>query len=230
MIKRFFLPFLVLFTVLSFEIPAQASEVETDVIIVIDGNSLSVGYEDIPGDLPMDPLGGMEAVDIVGSTTGTANDTGLAKGNSFVIDTSVTLLETEFWLQFQDSQTLTFYVFESQVEYGDYQDIHRHSRVVTGNGLGWYSSGAMNVNLLAGRHYIIALSWTGTLTYFFGFGGSQETTFGSQTHGFATGTDPLPSTINSEIDDYAIYFQRLVTDYATPTEKSTWGGVKALFR
>ena len=225
--------FLFLLIVLSaslIQTPAPGAGNEADVFVVIDGVTVSVGYDDLPEDLPMDPEGGLAAVDIVGETTDSATHFGRAKGNSFRIDTPVTLLESEFWLEFNDTQTLTFYVFQCPTEFGLYTDIHRHSRVVTGSGPYWYSSGALNVDLFANWHYIIAVSWNGTMTYFFGAGTSQATTFGAQTHGYAAGYDPLPVSFVSDIDDIAIYRQRLTTDYATAVEATTWGGVKALFR
>ena len=56
------------------------------------------------------------------------------------------------------------------------------------------------------------MSWSGTITYYFGVGDSQETSFGAHTHGFASGLHPLPPSFSSKINDFAIYHQRLTTD------------------
>jgi hypothetical protein len=142
----------------------------------------------------------------------------------------VTLNEAEFWLNFSNTQTLTFYVFEAPQEFGTYFEVYRDSQEVTGSGAGWYSSGPIWVDLLENYHYIIAVSWTGTTTYYFGSGDTQDISFGAYTHGYATGTDPLPETIESTVNDQAIYHQRLTTDETVGVENATWGAVKALYR
>ena len=114
-------------------------------------------------------------------------------------------------MNFTTTQTLSFYVYKSPVEFGTYEQIHVNSCVVTGAGADWYSSGPLYVPLDAGHFYIIALSWDGSLNYYYDSGDSQEVSFGSQVHGFATGFDPLGATISSTVNDQAIYYQRLTT-------------------
>jgi len=156
-------------------------------------------------------LGG-DSVDVVGGTSGGSTKTGLAKGNSYRIDTEVVLDNAEFYLDFSDTQNLTFYVFESSVEFGTYFEVHRNIRTVTGNGSGWYSSGSIAVQLFAGRYYIIAVSWDGSLGYYYNTGDTEATSFGAHVHGYASGTDPLPGAISSTNNDQAIYHQRLTTN------------------
>lgn len=181
--------------------------------------------------LPANTVGGDRSViDIVGDTSNTATDPGRAKGNAYRIDTSVVLSEAEFWLNFSDLQTLTFYVFDSPDEFGTYTEVYRQSAAVTGSGAGWYTSGSLAVTLMAGTHYIIAVSWTGTMTYYFAAGESQDTSFGAFVHGYASGFDPLPPSFDSLSNDFAIYHQRLTTDSPVAIEASDWSSVKALFR
>lgn len=187
----------------------------------------------IPGpNLPANTTGGGDrsVVDIVGDTSNYATDPGRAKGNAYRIHTSVVLSEAEFWLDFSDLQTLTFYVFESPEEFGTYTEVYRQSAAVTGSGVGWYTSGPLAVTLMADTHYIIAVSWTGTMTYYFGSGDSQDTSFGAYVHGYASGYDPLPPSFDSLTNDYAIYHQQLTTDTPVAVEASDWSGVKARFR
>jgi hypothetical protein len=84
--------------------------------------------------------------------------------------------------------------------------------------------------MTAGTYYIIAVSWSGTLTYYYNVGDTQATSFGAHVHGYATGTHPLPASFSSTVNDQAIYHQRLTTDLATPVEPLTWGGIKAVYK
>lgn len=169
-------------------------------------------------------------VDIVGDASHPEFGTGLAKGNSYQVDVNTTLNNAEFRLTFSDTQTLTFYVFQSGVEFGTYNEIYRDSRVVTGTGEGWYSTGPISINMSAGNHYIIAVSWNGSMIYHWGIGDSQPVSFGFHTHGYATGTDPLPVTIDSDANDQAIYYQRLTTNEpVVPVVPITWSGILSLY-
>jgi hypothetical protein len=195
--------------------------------VPLDGVPTSLVLQEVPAN----PAGdGVATVDIVGSTANPATNTGRAKGNSYRVDMSVVLSEAEFWLSFTSTQTLTYYVFDSPVEFGTYTEVYRDSEVVTGTGAGWYSSGPLSVPLDAGFHYIIAVSFSGTLTYYYGTGDEQPTSFGAHTHGYATGFDPLPQSFQSLSNDQAIYHQRLTTDMATPVDASTWGAIKAAWQ
>lgn len=166
-------------------------------------------------------------IDIVGDTSHSSSGFGRAKGNSYQVDMEVTLNEAEFWLDFNGSQTLTYYVFVCPDEFGTYNEVFRNSETVNGTGAGWYSSGSVSIDLSAGNHYIIIVSWDGEVTYFFDTGDSQTTSFGSYTHGYATGYDPLPSSFESLSNDTAIYHQRLTTVEITALDMSTWGAIKA---
>lgn len=169
------------------------------------------------------------AVDIVGSTSYSGSGTGRAKGNSYQIDTSVFLTEMEFWLDFSDTQTLTYYVFDCPDEFGTYTEVYRNSESVGGSGEGWYSSGTVNIDLNINTHYIIVVSWNGSMGYYFDSAESQATSFGAQTHGYAAGYHPLPGSFDSLTNDTAIYHQRLTTTVNTALDRATWGGIKAVF-
>lgn len=202
----------------------QAGEVGT----FIDGEPALMELVEVPA-IPYTIEGG-RTVDIVGETSNMSTGTGRAKGNSYEVLTTVTLTEAEFYLSFTSTQTLTFYVFTCPTEFGTYTEVYRDMALVQGAGEGWYSSGEIAVEMTAGEHYIIAVSWDGTLNYFYGTGDYQGTSFGGYTHGYATGYDPLPASFQSQSNDQAIYHQRLTTGGPTPPDHSTWGAVKGLFR
>lgn len=191
------------------------------------------GASDVPplGEYPSNYYFGTDgrAIDVVGDTSNSSSSAGRAKGNSYQIDTSVILDEAEFWLDFSDTQTLTYYVFMCPTEFGTYNEVYRNSESVVGVGTGWYSSGAVAVNMDVGLHYIIAVSWTGTTGYWYGSGDSQATSFGAQTHGYAPGYDPLPASFESLSNDQAIYHQRITTTLNVSLERTTWGEIKGLW-
>jgi len=181
------------------------------------------------GQLPSNIFYGTDdkTIDIIGDASNSSSGVGRAKGNSYQVDMDVILNEAEFWLDFSDTQTLTYYVFDCPDEFGTYTEVYRNSEVVAGIGVEWYSSGSLSIPLTAGTHYIIAVSWDGDVGYFYGTGESQVTSFGSQTHGYATGYDPLPGSFDSLVNDTAIYHQRLDTVEDTSLEMTTWGAIKA---
>jgi len=152
-----------------------------------------------------------QTVDTVGNASNLATTSNVAKGNSYEVTSAVTLTNAEFNLDFTGPQTLTFTVHSCPSEFGTYTQVFQTSATVTGTGLAWYSSGSISVPFTVGMHYIVAVSWDGTMNYFFDVGGSQSASFGLQTHGYAVGQDPLPPTFSSVVDDLAIYFQRLTT-------------------
>jgi len=156
--------------------------------------------------------GAATAVDVVGGITyGSYNKVGLAKGNSYRIDTATTLLLTEFWLDFSTTQNLTFYVYECPTEFGAYTQIYMKSKSVTGTGSDWYASDPLSVPLVKDMHYILIVSWDGDMSYFYSTGNSELTSFGEHTHAYATGKHPLPPIFSSMSNDQAIYHQRITT-------------------
>jgi hypothetical protein len=190
-----------------------------------DGVLTSIRGADLPAFT--EPGEGSRTVDIVGGTTNSSSGPGRAKGNSYQIDTDVILTEAEFWLDFGNTQMLTFYVFVCPDEFGKYNEIYRNSELTVGSGAAWYSTGPVAVEMDAGNHYIIIVSWDGTVGYYYDSGDSQATSFGYYTHGYATGSNPLPASFQSLSNDQAIYYQRLNTELNTSLEPTTWGAIKA---
>ncbi|MCD4776807.1 MAG: hypothetical protein K8S15_12250 [Candidatus Aegiribacteria sp.] len=167
-------------------------------------------------------------VDIVGGTSFSGSSTGRAKGNAYRVDMDITLTEAEFWLDFSDSQILTYYVFVCPSEFGTYSEVYRNSEIVVGTGAGWYSSGTVSIDLNTDNYYINIVSWDGNMTYYYNTGDSLSTSFGAYVHGYASGYDPLPASFESTNNDQAIYCQRLNTIENTALDMTTWGAIKAV--
>ena len=173
--------------------------------------------------LAIAPVVSLATVDIVGSTTNNSGPNPWdAKGNVYRVDQSVILTEQEFHLQFQGHQTINYYVYSSPTEDGEFNLIQSNMVVHAGAGQNWYSSGPLSVPLQAGQYYLLGFSFPSNtpppVTYYFATGDSQDVSFGSQVHGFATGFHPLGPTVLTGGNDQAIYYQRLTT----VPEPATW--------
>jgi hypothetical protein len=158
-----------------------------------------------------------QTVDVVGGTANSFVGNNLGRGNSYAVTASVSVLSIEAWLSFSGPRTLNFYVYQLPVEFGSYAQVHVNSVSVNGSGTpGWHSSGPINVPMSGGNHYLIAVSWTGQVSYAFSSGFSAPVSFGWQTHGYADGFHPLPASLSSTFDDSAIYHQRITTSAPVP--------------
>ena len=217
-----------LLTVFAFLFVVSAVGLADPVEVMVDGSPVITESANLPATTEQGADG--RTIDIVGDTSSSSSGDGLAKGNAYRLDVNVTLDEAEFWLNFSTTQVLIYYVFVSPVEFGTYTEVYRDTETVSGTGAGWYSTGDISVPLSAGNHYIIAVSWSGFMTYYYGVGDSQDTSFGAYVHGHATGVHPLPGSFQSTSNDHAIYHQRLTTTAITAVEESTWGAIKALYR
>ena len=150
--------------------------------------------------------------DTLGGTSTSASRTALAEANVIRVDKTVWLWKIEFYLGITGAETLTFFRYRYHSQQGAYvKDWTRHVKV-TGTGLGWYSTGTIALPLVAGNHYILGVSWTGTVTCHYNLGTSGSTfSFGS----WYSGSTPtgLPATAMIGGVNRAQYHQRL---YSAP--------------
>jgi hypothetical protein len=143
--------------------------------------------------------------EILGTTANAATRSAAAKGNSLRIDQTVVLESFEIYLDFRGAQDLEFSVFRCYAEAGTYAQVARVVVPTNGQGRRWYASGALDLFLLCGSHYILAVSWPGSATYFYDTTETQALSFGEHTFGYAPGTHPLPTSIATSSNDYAVY-------------------------
>jgi hypothetical protein len=136
----------------------------------------------------------------------------------------VRVTQLESYLQFQGQQNIWYYVYDSPTDQGTYTRIHNDAVTHSGTGADWYSSGPLNIPLIAGRFYLLGFSFPSTVpppvTYYFGSGEQEAVSFGAQIRGFATGTHPLGPTQFTNANDQAIYHQRITT--IPIPEPATW--------
>jgi hypothetical protein len=110
-------------------------------------------------------------------------------------------------------ETLTFFVHQHHSRTGSATLLWWTSVAVNGTGVGptWYSSGAINVPLLCGHHYVLGVSWAGTLTYYYNVASTgAPVSFGAWIRAITTTNLPAAS-ITITGNDGAQYYQRLTT-------------------
>ncbi|MBK9387626.1 MAG: hypothetical protein IPN34_22660 [Planctomycetes bacterium] len=149
--------------------------------------------------------------EILGSTANAATRSAVAKGSSIRVDQTVVLEYFEIYLDFRGEQDLEFSVFRCYDEAGSYAPVARVVVPTNGQGRRWYSSGTLDLFLLCGSHYLLAVSWPGSATYFYDTAEAQTLSFGEHTFGYALGVHPLPASIATSSNDYAVYNLALKT-------------------
>lgn len=87
------------------------------------------------------------------------------RGNVYQADVSVPLKRIDQWLTLPGTSKLQFFVYESSSLGGTFVKIHGNAFDGT-PGSGWYSSGPLNVPLMAGRYYFIGAAWLSSAEYF----------------------------------------------------------------
>ncbi len=153
-----------------------------------------------------------QIVDTVGGTTTATARTAQGKANMFRVDTSSYLLNVEWYLNVPGVELVTFFVARHHSRSGSGNLIWSTTVPVNGTGVGWYSSGPIAVPLIAGNHYLLGISWPGTLTYHYRTATAAGTpvSFGAWV-GAKTTTNPPASAYTFTGFDGAQYHQRLTT-------------------
>jgi hypothetical protein len=150
------------------------------------------------------------AVDTVGTTTGyTASD--YLIGNYFSVTTARKLVKTEIYGTALGSQLFTWFVYEALSGSSTYNLIDQQTSVSTGTAV-FHSSPALNVELVAGRSYLIGARVGGSFTYHRVSDSIPDVvSFGSATGGrYVSNAGALPAT-QTTYSYYRIY-ERLTTD------------------
>lgn len=152
-------------------------------------------------------------VEIVGGTATAALRTNTGKASLYRVDSSVLLLEFEWWLDVPANQTVTFFAHRHHSRSGLATLEWTHQVQLTGGGgAQWHSSGPIALPLIEGNHYTLGLSWAGSLSYHYSTAATgAPVSFGSWQRAHTT-TNPPPATLNIPTGvDVAQYRQRLTT-------------------
>jgi hypothetical protein len=152
-----------------------------------------------------------------GTTTGTNYTRTYDSGNIYKATSSTTLFEIKNYMGiFTTPIPLYYFVYEAPRLCSQYTKIAQTYIASSGLGWGWHSSGAMNVNLTAGKYYYIGYTSGSTaVCYFYSAGnappipapfGSLETSLS-----FKVTSMPPGNTFAQGYTDLAATSQRLVT-------------------
>jgi hypothetical protein len=144
------------------------------------------------------------------------------RGNHFLVHQRTALREIELHLDISSSTDLYFFVYEGSGVTGNYTRIHQTHIAESGTGLGWYSSGPIDVQLSAGKYYYIGAAWENTATYGWGDdSGPLSASFGQLLSGGGwtiAGYPPPPSIFGFDASpSMPPYYMRLTTCQAGPT-------------
>ena len=162
-------------------------------------------------------FGSMENVFFAGPRT---------RGNLFTCTNGTSLIEHRFYLNPSASTQLWFLVYEGNSQVGIYNLVSASNVSPAGPGEGWYSSGNINVPLVAGKYYLIVASFEQQSNYY-----NQQNislypipaSFGQLTAGagwdWAPTSDFPPASIQ-DVPSYAFgspvaYYQAIVTGVGT---------------
>ena len=88
------------------------------------------------------------------------------RGNFFTCTKSTNLKEYRFYLNPTVSTEMWFVVYESTSKTGLYGVVGASILTPSSSGLGWYSSGEINVPLVAGRYYMMAAAFQDVTGYY----------------------------------------------------------------
>ncbi len=148
-----------------------------------------------------------------------------ARGNFFTCTTSRRVVEQRLYLNPTSATNLYFCIYECDTQVGDYNQISAVLVTGQGPGEGWYSSGAIDVTLTAGKYYVIYTQMDAQTAYWTQNPVSPfpvPCSFGEQTGGagWATGSVPIygsppPATQTfaaTAFVDPVAYYQTIVTD------------------
>jgi len=87
------------------------------------------------------------------------------RGNVYRVDLGVPLKQIDQYLNVNAATQLEFFVYENTAASGSFTKIFT-TTVTSGTGLGWHSSGTIDVTLEAGKWYFIGCAWMGNATYY----------------------------------------------------------------
>lgn len=149
--------------------------------------------------------------EVLGGTLNAVTRSAVAKGNSIRVDATRILEDFEVWLDFRGAQDLEYSVFRCYAEGGTYEQVARATLSTNGAGARWYRSPTLDLALLCGSHYVLAVSWPLSATYFFSTADTQALSFGAHTFAHAVGTHPLPAGFATQSNDFAVYYMALRT-------------------
>jgi hypothetical protein len=131
---------------------------------------------------------------IPGASTGSL--TNATRGNFYRVTANRTLVQIEHYLSPTTAPTLRWSVYEGLGQTGTFTRIF--TTTTTGTvGLGYKSSGPINVPLVAGRYYFIATGWNTSSAHSYQAFVSQSVSFGAMIGGGSTSLTDLGASFDT---------------------------------
>jgi hypothetical protein len=167
------------------------------------------------------PRSASQEGEIIGSLVGRTAHTALAKGNCLRVDRTVILTDFAFHLELAEPQTLVFTIHRAVREDAEFTLEQSWSVPALPAGATWYSPRSLYVPLLAGNHYLLCVSWSGTLTYSFHPAAAWPVSFGQQRYAHWSGAHPLPAQVEARNEMPATYLMSIATQAPSRFDPST---------
>jgi hypothetical protein len=164
--------------------------------------------------LPLTALSAQVVVDTVGGTASAPTGANRAKASLYQVDTSVVLIDFAVWLDVPGPDTLTFFAYRHHSRVGTSTLEWTLPVAVTGGtGPGWYSTGPIALNLVAGNHYALGVSWVNNLTYYYSTAAvGSPVSFGNWQRAHTINSAVVPPTLSLPAgSDVAQYRQQLTS-------------------
>ncbi len=176
------------------------------------GNNALPDHADLSWKLkPQSTGGGSQEIDVIGSPQYNWRGRMRYRGDTYEVKETTKLTKIDAYLNFYGSQQLNYVVFESGSLNGKFVRVYNDSVTVKGSGSRFYSSLPMNVDLVAGKFYIIATGWRGRIDYTGSRGSYNETvSFGKRRNGFYHNRFPIAGSVRNTRTSTQ-YHQRLTT-------------------
>ncbi|MCK5024614.1 MAG: hypothetical protein KAR56_03255, partial [Thermoplasmata archaeon] len=143
------------------------------------------------------------------------------RGNLYLVTSDTILWKSEFYLEIKVTTDLYHFVYEGNALTGSFNKISEVHVADSGTGTGFYSSGAINVPLTAGKYYYIGACWNGSTSSGYRvvtlpvptiFGSLQTGVFGSVAN--YPPADPVTQTWSGQP---VAFYQRLRTGAGQPS-------------
>ncbi|MGA9115307.1 MAG: FlgD immunoglobulin-like domain containing protein [Bacteroidota bacterium] len=151
--------------------------------------------------------------DNIGNTENNLSTTSnLMRGGVVQVTTPVLLLEIRSYLDITTPRELRFVVYENTAPTGTFTKIFESIIPSSGTGVQFYSSGPINLELVAGKYYAVGVNWNGGLRYWWDASAPVPipVSFGTITGGLAQSVFPPPATLNQTASS-SLYYTQLVT-------------------
>ncbi|MGI6393405.1 MAG: hypothetical protein ACOX2F_01510 [bacterium] len=149
-----------------------------------------------------------------GSLGGTSSSSGRSgrRGNFFDCEKDVTVVEFAQRFNLSNSATLIWGIYETEGSSSSYTRIFSQTQNMGSDGVGYYSSGTIDVKLKAGKKYLFFVDWsTGTtrsISFYTGGSHPVDLGFGKSTNGYNTNHGTPGETLTPSTNNY-VYTQRI---------------------